>query len=58
MTEMQALSPEKGDKFIMVVNDDFSKRAWGIAIKNKSRQELLELFQKIIMDAHLRKAAI
>ena len=58
LADMQALSRDnKGHKSIMTVIDIFSKRAWAIAIKNKSAKEMLTAFQRIFKEAHPRKPA-
>ena len=46
---MQSLSKyNKGIKYLLCVIDFFSKYAWGICLKDKSRITIVNAFQKII----------
>ena len=58
LADIKALSRDnKGHKFIITVRDIFSKRAWAITIKTKSRKEMLTAFQQLFKATHHRKAA-
>ena len=46
---MESLSKyNKGIKYLLCVIDFFSKYAWGICLKDKSRITIVNAFQKII----------
>ena len=49
LADMQSLSKyNKGIKYLLCVIDFFSKYAWGICLKDKSRITIVNAFQKII----------
>ena len=51
LVDMQAFSSfSKGFKYILTVNDVFSKYAWAVPIKDKSAASVTKAFEKIISD--------
>jgi transposase InsO family protein len=56
LVDMRSISKENDNfSFILMVIDVFSKFAWGIPLKNKSAQTIIDSFKKIFEDGRIPK---